>query len=731
MRCQTLSNGCTDWVLQSACAASQSCSGGSCVSTCSNQCTLGETRCTAGSQQETCVTLTNGCTDWSLPRACMAGQSCQAPATSCGVARCTAGQRRCSTQGSAVEACDAQGNWYVISQCPQACSMAACTAAAACNAGTVRCNGTNIEICNASGTAWLYNQTCAVSCSSGICTGPCTANEKRCNGNVPETCNSAGSAWVAAQTCANECYLGDCTQTDLIIDGTTETLEGDRKYSGNVIIRNQGQLRVGPTGTLRLRARTITVESNTTINANDRGLNTRGNGADRTGSCTYCSNTVSSSSINAGSSYGTQGAGGSSFLSSFCCSGCTNGCTATVMAPAVYDRDDDLSISQGSRWGSATHLGGGLVQLIADTVTINGQITANATGTGASGGGVLIAANQLSGTGVIQATGAAASPAGGNGRVKLLRGTLNNFFSGNITGNSRSSPMPPLDLVSGSHPDSSRWYNDGLGDWFLAWSRPFTSLTGYYWKLTLSPTDLPSAAAGNGTLIMAESIQVPAAQLVQGRNYVHIVSVDSAFNVGTVKATASVQVNTQPPTISSTSHPTQRTWGGSNALFLSWANPQADSNFDGYYFTLDRFADTVPAATTTNFTANKQVLLANTPDGIWVFHVLNRDTRGAVTKAAAHYVIYVGANPGPGNVSGSVFDGSMGNMPLSGVALTVNRGLFTQTTASNGTYTFNNTLPAGTWELTASKTGYVSQTQTVTVTAAGMVNQNFTLLRSP
>jgi hypothetical protein len=725
VRCQSLPNGCTDWVLQSACPPGQACSGGSCgpTSTCTNQCTVGQTRCTAGGQQQTCVTLSSGCTDWSLPLACTAGQSCQAPATTCGVPRCTAGQRRCTAQGApAVEACDAQGAWYVISQCPQACSMGACTASAACNAGTVRCNGSNIEICNASGTAWLYNQTCAVSCMGGVCTGPCTPNELRCNGNVPETCNAGGSAWVAGMTCANECYRGACTQNDLVIDGTTQTLEGDLKYSNSVVIRNQGQLRVGPSGVLRLRARTITVESNTTINANDLGNDARG-----AGGMTSC-NSFGSCFVsgNRGSSYGTTAP--AQTVSAYCGQwGGTRSCT--LPSASTYDRDDDLSISEGSTYGSSN--GGGLVQLIADTVTIDGQVTSNATNAGASGGGVLIAANQLSGTGVIQTSGSAASPGGGNGRVKLLRGTSNNFFSGSITGASRTSPMPPLDLVSGSHPDASRWYNDGLGDWFLAWSRPFPSLVGYYWRLSTSENTLPSAMAGNGTLIMSESLQIPEAQLVQGLNYVHLVSVDSAFNVGTVKATATVQMNTQPPTIASTSHPTQRAWGGTNALFFSWTNPQADSNFTGYYFTLDRFADTVPAATPTNFTSNKQVLLANTPDGIWVFHVLNRDTRNAVTRRAAHYVVYVGANPGSGNVSGSVFDGSMGNMPLSGVTLTINRGLFSQTTATNGTYTFGNTLPAGTWELTASRTGYLSQTQMVTVAASGSVNQNFTLVRAP
>ncbi len=736
VKCQTLASGCTDWVLQASCGAGTACSGGTCVTTssCTNQCTVGQTRCTSGGQQQTCVTLGSGCTDWSLPVACTGGQTCAAPATACGVAKCAAGAKRCSASTPAVETCDANGNWYTTSLCPQACSNGACTAAAACSAGTVRCNGANIEICNASGTAWLYNQTCPVSCSAGVCTGPCTAGATRCNGNVPEACTSTGSGWDAGVSCLYECYKGACTQNDLVIDGTTQTLEGDLKYSNSVTVRNLGQLKVGPTGILKLRAKTITLDSNTNINANDLGTDTRGQGSTSGSSCCsylsgstcYCTVTGGSGS---GSSYGTSGASYSGTSASAYCSwwGGTRSCTlSSQSAGSIYDRDDDLSISMGSQWTSSNK-GGGLVQLIADTVTVNGQITSNSTGAGASGGGVLIAANQISGTGVIQASGAGASPTGGNGRVKLLRGTTNQFFSGTIAGNSRTSPMPPLDLVSGSHPEQTKWYNDGLGDWFLAWSKPFPSLVGYYWKLSTSASTLPSSAAGNGTLIQAETIQVPAAQLGQGANYVHIVSVDSAFNVGTVKATQVVLVNTLAPTIASPSHPTQKSWGGTPAIALNWTNPQADSNFSGYYFVLDHYADTVPVVNPNNFTSNKQVILSNTPDGIWAFHLVNADTRGAITKAAAHYIVYIGANPGSGNVSGSVFDGSNNNAPMANVALSINHGLFMTTTAANGTYTFSNTLPAGTWEITASKAGYKPVTQSVTVAASGSVNQNFTL----
>lgn len=639
---------------------------------------------------------------------------------------CTAGNRRCSTTQAAVETCDVNGNWVVTSQCPQACSNAQCTAATTCSPGTVRCNSSNVEICNAQGTAWLYNQTCNVGCNGGVCTDPCTPGAKRCNGAVPETCNMAGNGWTAAMSCSNGCYLGDCVQADLIIDGVTTTLEGDLKYSNSVIIRNQGQLRVGPSGQLKIRARTITVEANTTINANDVGDNTAGAGGSgsccsyQSGSTCYCTITA-----NRGASYGTSGYAPGT-VSQYCSSwGGDRSCS--ISSVAGYDRDDDLSISEGSVYSA--NKGGGLVQLVAETVNVNGQITANAINAGGSGGGVLIAANELTGNGVIQASGAATSPAGGNGRVKLLRGVTSNFFSGSIVGNNRSTVMPPLDVVSGSHPDPARWYNDGLGDWFLAWTKPFPTLTGYYYRVTTSPSTLPNNMAGNGTFHQTESHVVPASQLVAGTNYLHIVSVDSGFNVGTVKATATVNVNTTPPNISSPSHPTQRAWNGNNALYFQWTNPQADENYTGYYYVLDNYGDTVPPATMNNFTTNKQVLLANTPNGIWVFHLLNRDTRGATTKAARHYIVYVGAAPMQENLSGSVFDGSNNNAPLSGV--TINRGLFNATTASNGTYTFGGNLYVGQWEVTASKAGYTPVRRTVTLAAGMPLNENFTLMAAP
>jgi len=734
VECKLLGSGCTDWVLQPACAQGQACSGGACVvaGQCTNQCTQAATRCTAGGQIQQCVQLMSGCTDWSFPAMCGGNQTCTAPATACTAPpACTMGSKRCNATSPFVETCDGAANWVNTQSCPQACSMGACTTSAACTPGAVRCNTNNVEICNSSGSAWLYSQSCNVGCNLGVCTDPCTTGAKRCNAQVPETCNAAGTGWTAAASCTQGCYLGDCMSADLLITGVTQTMEGDLAYANSVVINNGGSLRVGPTGILKIRAKTITIDGASNINGNDVGEDTRGSvtGVSNT-CCTYMSGATcycTATGPGPGASYGTMGATGGT-VSAYCPSyGATRSCTLGA-ALAPYDRSDDLSISEGSKW--MTSKGGGLIQLIATNIDIKGQITANATGSGASGGGILIAADTITGNGALQASGAATSPTGGNGRVKLLRGSTNTF-SGSVTGVKADSPMPPLDLVSGSHPDPARWYNDGLGDWFLAWSKPFPTLNGYYYKVSTSAATLPSQANGMGTFHQAETHVVKAADLVQGVNYIHLVTVDSGFNVGNVKSTFSTNINTQPPAIASSSHPTQRTWYQNNALYFTWANPQTDANFNGYYYLLDKYADTLPPTVQANFTSSKQVLLANTTNGIWVFHLLNRDTRGAVTKAASHHVVYVGPALDVDNLSGSVFDGSNGNAPLSGVTISINRGLFTQPTTGAGTYTFSGNLFVGQWEATASKVGYLPQTKMITLAKGSPLTENFTLLKAP
>jgi hypothetical protein len=122
---------------------------------------------------------------------------------------------------------------------------------------------------------------------------------------------------------------------------------------------------------------------------------------------------------------------------------------------------------------------------------------------------------------------------------------------------------------------------------------------------------------------------------------------------------------------------------------------------------------------------SKQLLLPNQPAGIWFFHVITEDTMGYLTKSAASYRVQLGPNPGQGSVSGSVKDAT--NNPLSGVTISLNRGVQTTTTAANGTYAFPSTVFAQQYEVTASKSGFKDSVTSTTVTATMTSTVNFTL----
>jgi hypothetical protein len=107
--------------------------------------------------------------------------------------------------------------------------------------------------------------------------------------------------------------------------------------------------------------------------------------------------------------------------------------------------------------------------------------------------------------------------------------------------------------------------------------------------------------------------------------------------------------------------------------------------------------------------------------GIWVMHVVAMDQRGYLTKSAAHFRVFIGDDPGNGVVLGQVADG-MGK-PISSAAVSINRGLYTQTTNSSGNFNFA-AVPAGSYELRVSVPGKAPMTQSIMVTKGGSTTAN-------
>ncbi len=122
---------------------------------------------------------------------------------------CTPGTKRCN--GGDVEECDAQGRGFEYeARCQGACSNGACIAQA-CTPNTTRCQQDNktVEACLPDGSGYSVVQTCDLACASGVCATSgasiCSAGDKRCNNDALEACTPSGSAWGFLQFCVTGC----------------------------------------------------------------------------------------------------------------------------------------------------------------------------------------------------------------------------------------------------------------------------------------------------------------------------------------------------------------------------------------------------------------------------------------------------------------------------------------------------------------------------------------------
>ncbi len=718
--CEVKASGCLDWSDPVPCTGGNVCTAGMCVASSTNQCATGDKRCMGGDQIQTCQMQASGCLDWSPAQLCPGGGTCAG--NQC--VSCTSGAKRCG--GSTVEECMA-GAWTPISSCPFGCNLGSCTTSVSCTAGAYRCNGNTVEICNSSGSAYLATATCANSCSAGLCTGACTSGSKRCNGANVETCNGAGTAWAVSDTCTTFCdgATAQCALNGLNVTSNMN-LDGEVVVQGAVIVR-AGATLTSPSGNLTLRASSITVELNGNIVAAPTGQTATGAApVQSTGSQYYC------------------GSGGS-----YAGSGATCGYQSTSSRGSTYGSQQDSNVEPGSKGGQAGSgaaggSGGGVIRLIADIINIAGNVTADGQtgspnmyggGGGGSGGGILLAADSLTVSGNLSTNGgpggnSAAGPsytggAGGLGRVKLLGGVTRSI-TGTVTGTRSDGLLPPMQLTSSSHPNPALIYNDDFAAVAVTWNRPFPSRQGYYQRTSTSPVAVPTPATG--TFVATELASIDRSLLVNGANYFHIAPVDAMSNVGTVEANFRIQINTTPPTVTSSSHTTPTTWYTNRDVFYAWTFPIADVNLKGAYYVLDHYGDTVPSATATFLpVTQKQILRSSLDDGIWTFHLVSVDQKGYLTKQAQHYQVRIGADPGPGGVLGKVTNGSSQN--IANATVRVNRGLFpNRTTDSMGSYNFG-VIPLGSWEVTASAPGYQPQTKTITIDSASpTATVNFTLM---
>ncbi|MEZ4460778.1 MAG: lamin tail domain-containing protein [bacterium] len=212
------SDSCLDLGAPVSCGLGQQCSGGQCVSFCSDECSAeGVTEC-AGDGVRTCGDANNdGCLEWSPVVACANATFCSEGACvgTCVDECANAGQAVCAPDGISVSLCGQYDGDICLDRasgipCPSgfACSNGLCVASC-----TNDCNPGAAPQCNANGTAqqtcgnydddpcyeWGGDVTCpgGAACTNGSCQIPCT---DACPTAGVSTCNAANTGFT---TCGN------------------------------------------------------------------------------------------------------------------------------------------------------------------------------------------------------------------------------------------------------------------------------------------------------------------------------------------------------------------------------------------------------------------------------------------------------------------------------------------------------------------------------------------------
>jgi hypothetical protein len=174
------------------------------------------------------------------PRSCVGGQWVKGSACSfvCSAGSCEGscapGSMKCS--GTESQLCDGTGTWQNNTACPFVCTGAGVCSGNCVPGSSPVCSGNNVESCD-NGTLTV-SQSCPFVCSAGACEGSCDPGAMTCNGLTPQTCNGSGS-WVSGAACSYLCTgagvcSGECTPGAVTCSGNGTETCGSNAMWGSV-----------------------------------------------------------------------------------------------------------------------------------------------------------------------------------------------------------------------------------------------------------------------------------------------------------------------------------------------------------------------------------------------------------------------------------------------------------------------------------------------------------------
>ncbi len=194
-------------------------------------------------------------------------------------------------------------------------------------------------------------------------------------------------------------------------------------------------------------------------------------------------------------------------------------------------------------------------------------------------------------------------------------------------------------LSSHSHPQQEQWYPTNKVEMTIAQPHDLSGVDGYYYCIDREPQTLPDPETATWTYRGTISFT----ELKDGVWFVHVRTKDKAGNLSPQAAHYKVCLDTLalPPKVTSASHGETERWYRDRRVVIEWEDPFEHSGIEGYYYNIDRKADTVPNDKTSLFTTQRSVSFEVTDDGLWYFHINTKDKAGNVDWKAVHYPIHV------------------------------------------------------------------------------------------
>lgn len=205
------SDSCSEWGPVVACNDGEKCIDGSCQIACTDECTDGSVRCNAdGTATQTCsLNTSTNCWEWGADVACNTGETCSGGQCSASCTdECTTGSRRCD--GDGVQICgnfdsDDCTDWGPTSACNvgETCSDGFCDVACSneCTQDAVRCDGTTgVQACGDFDSdpclEWGPVVPCAATetCSNGACDAAVNC-EDECPSQGATQCTTSGGGY--------------------------------------------------------------------------------------------------------------------------------------------------------------------------------------------------------------------------------------------------------------------------------------------------------------------------------------------------------------------------------------------------------------------------------------------------------------------------------------------------------------------------------------------------------